>query len=66
MYNNALVSFAAQILVCSIQIMKNIGLKRDLDRDYTHDKLTAENPLSKHILYCLSVDEYFHQAQETI
>lgn len=71
MYNNTLVSFAAQIHVCSIhvfsiQIMKKIGLKRDLNRDCTHHKLTADNPLSKHILYCLSVDEYFHQAQETI
>ena len=66
MYNNALVSFAAQTNVCSIQIMKKIGLKRDSDRDCTHHKLAADNPLSKNILYRLSVDEYFHQAQETI
>lgn len=66
MYNNPLVSFAAQTHVCSIQIMKKIGLKCESDRDCTHDdQLAADNPLSKHILYRLSADEYFHQVQET-
>lgn len=48
MYNNALVSFAAQIHVCSIH----------LDRDCMHHKLAAHHPLSQHILYRLTADEY--------
>ena len=48
MYNNALVSFSAQIYVCSIH----------LDRDCMHHKLAAHHPLSQHILYRLTADEY--------
>ena len=50
MYNNALVSFSAQIYVCSIH----------LDRDCMHHKLAAHHPLSQHILYRLTAHEYLH------
>jgi hypothetical protein len=58
MYNNALVSFAAQTNVCSIRIMKKIGLKRDVNGNFAHPKIAADHPLSQHILYRLSVDKY--------
>lgn len=41
MYNNALVSFAAQTNVRSIRVMKKIGLKRDVNGNFTHPKLSA-------------------------
>jgi RimJ/RimL family protein N-acetyltransferase len=65
MYNNALVSFAAQTNVRSIRAMEKLGLKRDMHGDFAHPKSPADHPLSQHILYRLSEDEYLHQAQET-
>ncbi len=42
----------------SIRVMEKIGLKRDLDGDFAHPKLAADHPLSQHVLYRLTVDEY--------
>ena len=45
--------------------MEKIGLKRDVNVDFAHPKLPVDYPLSQHIVYRLSEDEYLHQAQET-
>ena len=49
----------------SIRVMEKIGLKYDLNGDFAHPKLAVDHPLSQHILYRLSKNEYLHQAQET-
>lgn len=54
-----IVSFTVPANIRSIRVMEKIGLKRDLSGDFAHPKLTADHPLSKHILYRLSADEYF-------
>lgn len=61
MYNNALASFSAQTNVCSIQIMEKIGLKRDVNGDFAYPKLATDHPLSRHVLYRLTADEYFNR-----
>jgi hypothetical protein len=43
----------------SIRIMEKIGLKRDLNGDFAHPKLSAIHPLSQNILYRLGGSEYF-------
>ncbi len=65
MYNNALVSFAAQTNVRSLRVMEKIGLTRDVNGNFAHPNLAADHPLSKNFLYRLNEDEYLHQAQET-
>ena len=50
--------------VRSLRVMEKIGLKRDINGDFAHPKLPADNPLSQHILYRLSKDEYLNQAQD--
>ncbi len=45
--------------VRSIRVMEKIGLKRDMNGNFAHPKLPADHPLSQHILYRLTVDEYF-------
>lgn len=56
-----IVSFTVPANVRSIRVMEKIGLKRDLDGDFAHPKLANNHPLSQHILYRLSADEYFNQ-----
>ncbi len=46
--------------------MEKFGLKRDLNGDFAHPKLAADHPLSRHILYCLNVDEYLKLNQSTL
>jgi RimJ/RimL family protein N-acetyltransferase len=60
-----IVSFTVPANVRSFRVMEKIGLKRDMNGDFAHPKLPADHPLSQHILYRLSEDEYLHQAQET-
>jgi len=54
-----IVSFTVPANVRSIRVMEKIGLKRDLNGDFAHPKLPIDHPLSRHILYRLSVGEYF-------
>lgn len=60
-----IVSFTVPANVRSIRVMEKIGLKRDLNGNFAHPKLAADHPLSQHILYRLSVDEYFQRRKIT-
>jgi RimJ/RimL family protein N-acetyltransferase len=53
-----IVSFTVPANIRSIRVMEKIGLRRDLNGDFAHPKLASDHPLSKHVLYRLSVDEY--------
>ncbi|NCT56545.1 MAG: GNAT family N-acetyltransferase [Legionella sp.] len=53
-----IVSFTVPANIRSIRVMEKIGLKRDLNGDFSHPKLAADHPLSQHILYWLTADEY--------
>lgn len=54
-----IVSFTVPANIRSIRVMEKIGLKRDINGDFAHPKLSADHPLSQHILYRLTADEYF-------
>ena len=53
-----IISFTVPANVRSLRVMEKIGLKRDLNSDFTHPKLAADHKLSHHVLYKLSADEY--------
>jgi RimJ/RimL family protein N-acetyltransferase len=55
-----IVSFTVPANVSSIHVMKKIGLKRDVNGDFAHPKFSAAHPLSRHILYRLTSDDYLH------
>lgn len=46
-----IVSFTVPANVRSIRVMEKIGLRRDMDGDFAHPKLTAGHPLLNQILY---------------
>jgi len=46
-----IISFTVPANKSSINVMKKIGMQRDLDGDFAHPKLAAGHPLSKHVLY---------------
>lgn len=54
-----IVSFTVPANIRSIRVMEKIGLKRDLASDFYHPKLDRNHPLSHHILYRLTADEFF-------
>ena len=53
-----IISFTGRSNVRSIRVMEKIGLKRDVNGNFAHPKLAADHPLSQHILYRLTADEY--------
>lgn len=53
-----IVSFTVPTNVRSIRVMEKIGLKRDLNGDFSHPKLPANHPLSHTILYRLTKENY--------
>lgn len=53
-----IVSFTVPLNIRSIRVMEKIGLKRDMNGDFVHPKLSADHPLSQHILYRLTANEY--------
>ena len=53
-----IISFTVPANVRSLRVMEKIVLKRDMNGDFAHPKLPAGHPLSQHILYRLSEDEY--------
>jgi RimJ/RimL family protein N-acetyltransferase len=55
---NEIISFTVPINSRSIRVMEKIGLKRDLNSDFAHPKLSADHRLSQHILYRLDADAY--------
>ncbi len=53
-----IVSFTVPANVRSIRVMEKIGLRRDIDGDFSHPKLPVDHRLSQHILYRLSIEDY--------
>ncbi len=56
-----IVSFTAPANLRSLRVIEKIGLKRDLNGDFAHPKLSTDHPLSQHILYRLTADKYCNQ-----
>lgn len=52
------VSFTAACNERSIKLMERIGLKRQMNGDFSHTKLPKDHRLSRHVLYRLSRDDY--------
>lgn len=48
-----IVSFTVPVNIRSIRVMEKIGMKRDMDGDFAHPKLSSDHKLSKHVLYRL-------------
>lgn len=53
-----IVSYTVPGNVRSMQVMERIGLKRDINADFNHPKLSLDHRLSKHILYRLTKEQY--------
>lgn len=51
-----IVSFTVPANRRSIQVMENIGMRRDFNGDFYHPKVPEGHPLSLHILYRKSAD----------
>jgi RimJ/RimL family protein N-acetyltransferase len=60
-----IVSFTVPANIRSIRVMQKLGLKRDLNGDFAHPKLPTDHPLSQHILYRLTKENYLRQLPET-
>lgn len=56
-----IVSFTVPANVRSIRVMERIGLKRDVKSDFFHPKLPADHPLSLHVLYRATKQEYLQE-----
>lgn len=55
---NKIVSFTAVSNQASRRVMEKIGLHRQISGDFEHPNLPQGHPLRRHVLYCLSQDEY--------
>ncbi|MDF1646345.1 MAG: GNAT family N-acetyltransferase [Legionellaceae bacterium] len=53
-----LVSFTVVNNSNSRRVMEKIGLKHDEKDDFNHPNLSADSPLSRHVLYRLSREDY--------
>lgn len=53
-----IVSCTVPANVRSIRVMEKIGLQRDANGDFNHPKLSLDHPLSHHVLYKLTRDDY--------
>ena len=56
-----IVSFTVPSNVNSLKVMEKIGLKRDFRNNFDHPKLSQDHPLSKHVLYRLTKDDFLKQ-----
>lgn len=57
-----IVSFTVPANARSLKLMEKLGLKRVKNGDFSHPKLPQNHPLSKHVLYRLTADEYLYLA----
>lgn len=55
---NEIVSFTAPVNTRSIRVMEKLGLKRDMNGNFEHPKLSADHPLSQQILYRLTKNDF--------
>lgn len=53
------VSFTYRENMRSLNVMRKIGLKRDVGGDFMHSKMPKDHPLAPQILYRISKDEFF-------
>lgn len=60
---NEIVSFTVPANLNSIKVMQRIGLSRDPHGDFAHPKLPVDHPLSHHVLYRLTAQEYRQQLE---
>lgn len=56
-----IVSLTVPANLRSIRVMEKIGLKRDMQGDFAHPRLSADHRLSQHVLYRLTQGEYVSQ-----
>lgn len=62
---NEVVAFAVWNNYKSIKVMEKIGMKRDSNGDFNHSKIPIDHPLSRHILYRIT-KEQFNQARSNL
>lgn len=53
-----IVSLTAQVNLRSSRVMERIGMKRNIADDFHHPKIASESPLSPHVLYRVTKDEW--------
>ena len=53
-----IVSFTVPDNARSLRVMKKIGLKHDIKGRFAHPELPVDHPLSQHVLYRLTKEEY--------
>jgi RimJ/RimL family protein N-acetyltransferase len=53
-----IVSFTVPANLRSIRVMEKVGLNKDINGDFAHPKLPVDHPLSQHVLYRLTKDEF--------
>jgi len=54
-----IVGFTSTVNYRSIAGMEKLGMKRDLNGDFDHPKLSADHKLLKHLLYRISREEFY-------
>jgi RimJ/RimL family protein N-acetyltransferase len=53
-----IVSFTVPKNTKSIHVMERLGLKRDIDADFLHPKISRDHKLSKHVLYRITKADF--------
>lgn len=53
-----IVSFTVPANIRSLEVMKKIGLKRDVNGNFSHPKLPKDHYLSQHVLYRLTKNSF--------
>ncbi|MDF3054985.1 MAG: hypothetical protein K0Q74_892 [Gammaproteobacteria bacterium] len=53
-----IVSVTVPANIRSIRVIQKIGLRHEVNGDFAHPKLPLDHPLSQHVLYRLTIDEY--------
>jgi RimJ/RimL family protein N-acetyltransferase len=61
-----IVSFTIPQNRASRRVMEKIGLHHNSQDDFEHPKLAKDSPLSRHVLYRLTKDEYIKQYGEAL
>ncbi|MFN8406759.1 MAG: GNAT family N-acetyltransferase [Sphingobacteriaceae bacterium] len=53
-----IVAYTAHANIRSMRVMEKLGMKLDSKADFAHPSLPADHPLSRHVLYRLSKEEF--------
>lgn len=62
---NEIVSFTAKSNLRSQRVMQKLGMTRDIKGDFHHPKLAVDDPLSLHVLYRISKEQWYTQSKIT-